>query len=235
MDAAALQAWRTGMRAELIARRQAMAPQARAQASLAVSLHLLHLVPFEAGAVIGFCWPYRGEYDPRRLLRTLRGHGARNALPVVKGRAQPLHFRLWRPGVPMEKGALGIAAPTATSPEVAPDILLIPVVGFGRAGDRLGYGGGYFDRTLAASVPQPLAIGVGYELSHIESSYPQPHDIPMDAVVTEAGVRVRLGGQLVAMDAAKAKAELSELDISRRADARTTTTNIPTDLKFNLP
>jgi 5-formyltetrahydrofolate cyclo-ligase len=234
MDAQALQTWRTGMRAELVARRRAMPDEDRARAGLAISLHLLRVLPAEPGMLLGFCWPYRGEYDARRLLRTLRAQGVDNALPVIHGKAQPLRFRRWWPGVRMERGPMGIPAPV-DGPEVAPDVLLIPLVGFGRAGDRLGYGGGYFDRTLTSLVPQPLAIGVGYEMAQLESTFPQAHDIPMDAIVTEAGVRMREGGMVQPVDAARARAELTEIAAMRLAEARSATTCVPTNFGLHLP
>lgn len=233
----ALGAWRAGMRSELIARRMALASEDRARADLAISLHLLHALPAEAGTLLGFCWPYRGEYDARRLMRSLRERGVANALPVIAARHQPLRFRPWKPGVPMQRGPLGIPAPSA-GPEVVPDILLAPLVGFGRTGDRLGYGGGYFDRTLASLDPQPLAIGVGYELCAIPTSFPQSHDIPMDAIVTEAGVRMFLSGELVPVDAPRARSLLEQLRGERRAQARTaraTISSLSPRLDLNLP
>jgi len=226
VDGTPLKAWREGVRAELIARRIAISPPQRAEWSLAVSLHLLHCLPLEPGTVVGFCWPVRGEYDPRRLAWTLRQRGVRNALPVMRGRAQPLRFRSWYPGVPMEAGPMGIPHPRA-SEEVDPDILLIPLVGFGRAGDRLGYGGGYFDRTLSLLVPQPLAIGVGFDLSQLENTWPQAHDVPMDAIVTESGPRIVEGGVLRVAPPLEVRGRLHDLERVRRAEAASATTIIP--------
>ena len=102
-------------------------------------------------------------------------------------RGAPLEFLEWYPGVEMTAGAYGLPVPAATA-RVVPDALLIPVVGIGERGDRLGYGGGFFDRTLAALTPRPLAIAIGFELSRVPSTEPQPHDVPMDFVVTEAAI-----------------------------------------------
>ena len=227
MDEASLKAWREGVRAELIARRIAIPGAQRAEWSLAISLHLLRCLPLEPGLVVGFCWPIRGEYDPRRLARTLRQRGMRSALPVMHGRAQPLRFRNWFPGVPMEAGPMGIPHPRDTD-EVDPDIVLIPLVGFGRAGDRLGYGGGYFDRTLAVLVPQPLAIGVGFDLSQLENTWPRAHDIPMDAIVTESGPRIPVEGALRLAPPLEVRSRLHEIDRSRRAQAAAASTTVPT-------
>jgi len=101
----------------------------------------------------------------------------------------PLQFREWWPGVGTTKGAFNLPVPNDTE-VLTPQALLIPPIGFDLHGYRLGYGGGYFDRTLAAMAPQPLKIGVAFELSRISTIQPQPHDIPMDFIVTEAGVHV---------------------------------------------
>jgi len=106
------------------------------------------------------------------------------ALPVVVEKAKPLIFREWWPGISMNHGVWNIPVPAAGEP-VEPDALLVPVVGFDRRRYRLGYGGGYYDRTLAALSAKPRAVGVGFELSQLATIYPQPHDIPMDLIVTE--------------------------------------------------
>ncbi len=221
--------WRAAMRSELIARRQAMSAAARQEADLRISLALLRALPQQAaqqaGMVVGFCWPHRGEYDPRPVLDSLRAQGLRNALPVIRREAEPMRFRRWEPGVAMEEGPFGIAMPTGTE-EVDPDLLLVPLVGFGDAGDRLGYGGGYFDRTLAARTPQPLAIGVGFEFAHMATTFPRAHDIPMDAVITEEAVRWRESGHLRAVTPAQLRTHLTELAESRRAEVRANATTI---------
>jgi 5,10-methenyltetrahydrofolate synthetase len=99
-----------------------------------------------------------------------------------------MQFRLWRPDSPMTDDRHGIPIPDTPACE-APDIVLLPLVAFDDQGYRIGYGGGYFDRTLAALDPRPFAIGVGFELARVESVRPEPHDIRLDAIVTEAGLR----------------------------------------------
>ncbi len=113
--------------------------------------------------------------------------GGRAALPVVAGRGRPLAFCEWRPGCAMREGPLGIPYP-ANGSEARPELLLIPLLGFDALGYRLGYGGGYYDRTLAAADPKPRTIGVGLELGRLATIHPQEHDVPMDCIVTEAGV-----------------------------------------------
>ena len=123
------------------------------------------------------------------------------ALPEVQGKGRPLQFRQWWPGVAMVPGALGIPAPVDTD-LVVPDAAFVPLVGFDGAGYRLGYGGGYFDRTLAALARKPLTVGVGTEAARLPTIHPQPHDVPMDFIVTEAGVHAVVDGTLVAMPVA---------------------------------
>ncbi len=112
------------------------------------------------------------------------------ALPAVVDKKGPLEYRAWRPGEALVDGVWNIPIPEVRN-VVVPQAVLAPLVGFDRQCYRLGYGGGYFDRTLAAISPRPLAIGVGYEMSQIETIFPQSFDIPMDVIVTEARIRRR--------------------------------------------
>lgn len=180
--------WRKTRRAELVAARVDMPLALRREQQAAVTRHLAGLVSAERNHVIAGYWPFKGEYDPRPMLRVWRSLGAVLALPLVVERAAPMEFRRWERGVKMERGVLGIPVPQDTA-VVVPDVLLIPLLGFDAAGYRLGIGGGYFDRTLAAMTHAPLKIGVGYECGRLQTIHPQWHDIPMDAIVTEAGVQ----------------------------------------------
>lgn len=178
--------WRKARRAELLAAREAVDAGRRRAWNEAIRTRLLAAFPALARMTVGFYWPYRGEFDPRVAVLDLRRRGARAALPEVVARGEPLRFRHWQPDAPIEKGVFGLPVPQTEV--VVPEALLIPPIGFDAAGYRLGYGGGYFDRTLAAAHPQPLKIAVAFELSRIPTIRPQPHDVPMDFVVTEAGV-----------------------------------------------
>jgi len=151
--------------------------------------------PASAKRVIAFCWPYRGEVDVRFAMRAWRLRGATSALPEVLGPGRALRFRAWWPGVAMAPGPLGIPTPAGTD-IVVPDAAFVPLVGFDAGGFRLGYGGGYFDRTLAAMDPRALVIGVGYESARLESIDPQSWDMPLDYLVTERGVYRRDGAKL---------------------------------------
>jgi 5-formyltetrahydrofolate cyclo-ligase len=180
-----IRAWRKTERARLIAERMALSGAVRKRHNAAITAALEKQLSPQM--VIGFYWPIRGEYDARQLVRTLLDQGARAALPAVVQKGAPLVFRDWRPGTRMELGFWDIPVPAEDNPAV-PTILLVPLVGFDEVGFRLGYGGGYYDRTLASMPDRPLAIGIGYELSHLETIYPQPHDIPMTAIVTESRI-----------------------------------------------
>ena len=183
--------WRREQRAALIARRVAVPAAERQAWSKRITRQLLEGFPALEGAVVGCCWPYQGEFDARHVARHLRDRGARIVLPVVVAKGAPMEFREWWPGAPMGRGVLDLPFPEGTA-VLQPQALLIPPVGFDDAGYRLGYGGGYFDRTLAALAAAgatPLKIGVGFEIGRLPTVYPQPHDIPMDAMVTEAGLQ----------------------------------------------
>jgi 5-formyltetrahydrofolate cyclo-ligase len=155
--------------------------------AITASLHSL-LIPL-TGRILGFYWPHRSEYDPLEIANAVIAAGGKCALPVVVARHAPLEFREWHPAVEMTAGKLsyGIPHPAGGDP-VVPDVMLIPLVGFDGKGYRLGYGGGYFDRTLAALRPHPRTIGVGFELGRLATIDPQLHDISLDIVVTEAGI-----------------------------------------------
>jgi 5-formyltetrahydrofolate cyclo-ligase len=182
-----LRSWRRAERARLIAAREALDAATLERLRLCIDAHLERSFPGLAAAKLAFCWPIRGEYDARPLLRGLRSRGALTALPVVVAPKQPLVFREWHPGVALAAGPLGIPFPT-DSELVTPTAVLLPVVGWDEAGYRLGYGAGFFDLTLASLPKRPLVIGVGYELARIPSIHPQSWDVLMDWVVTERGV-----------------------------------------------
>jgi 5-formyltetrahydrofolate cyclo-ligase len=182
-----LTSWRRAERARLIAAREALDAGRLERLRLCIDAHLERSFPGLAAAKLAFCWPIRGEYDARPLLRGLRSRGALTALPVVVAPKQPLVFREWHPGVALAAGPLGIPFPT-DSELVTPTAVLLPVVGWDEAGYRLGYGAGFFDLTLASLPKRPVVIGVGYELARMPSIHPQIWDVPMDWVVTERGV-----------------------------------------------
>jgi len=196
MDPTALKTWRKAERERLIAARVALAPATLDAWRRRMDITLERSFPGLARCRLAFCWPIKGEYDARHLARTLRSRGALTALPVVVKPKSPLIFREWHPGVQMVVGPLDIPYP-AGSPEVVPEAVLLPMNGWDAQGYRLGYGGGFFDRTLASLAKRPLTIGVTYELAKLATIHPQSWDIPMDYVVTERGVYRRDDGGLV--------------------------------------
>ena len=195
MDPIALKAWRKTERERLIAARVAIAPSVLDSWRRRMDITLERSFPGLARCRLAFCWPIKGEYDARHLARTLRSRGALTALPVVVAPRSPLIFREWHPGVDMVEGVLNIPYPV-NSPEIIPQAVLLPMNGWDPKGYRLGYGGGFFDRTLASIEKRPLTIGVTYELAKLDTIHPQSWDIPMDYVVTERGVYRRDDGGL---------------------------------------
>ncbi len=147
----------------------------------------MQLLAARSPGVLAFCWPIRAEFDCRPLVRRLMDSGWRSCIPTVVEVSTPMTFRVWTPDSTMTVGRYGIPIP-ADGATLIPDVVLLPLVAFDARGFRLGYGGGYFDRTLAGLVPRPFAIGVAFEVARVNSIRPQAHDIPLDAVVTEAGV-----------------------------------------------
>jgi 5-formyltetrahydrofolate cyclo-ligase len=180
-------AWRRETRARLIGMRLAIGAELRRRSDTGIERNLRSLLDISATGVVGLYWPVKGEFDPRPLADHLLRNGRSVALPVIIARGGLLEYRLWQPGMEMEDGLYDIPAPKSSC-ILHPDIVLVPLVGFDAMNYRLGYGGGYFDRTLAAFSPRPKAIGVGYEVLGLPTTFPQAHDIPMDAIVTERGV-----------------------------------------------
>ncbi|WP_417809130.1 5-formyltetrahydrofolate cyclo-ligase [Thioclava sp.] len=183
--------WRKAERARLLTERTALSVDTRKAAAIAIADHLEHLLAqrFDTlnGLTISAWWPIKAEIDLRFWLAKLAKRGARAALPLVTTKNAPLTFREWTPQTRMTRGFWNIPVP-AEGADIVPDITLSPVVGWDGAGFRLGYGGGYFDRTLAAIAPPPMAIGIGLDAARITTIFPQPHDIAMHAIITQSGI-----------------------------------------------
>lgn len=178
--------WRKAERARLIAARLAIPADERARHADIIRARLDALLPTLSGGIVSLYWPLRGEPDLRDWLAAILDRGAVCALPVVTEKNAPMIFRTWRPGEPIVRGFWNIPVPEQGA-IVTPDVVLAPVVGFDEQRFRLGYGGGYFDRTLASISTKPYVIGVGYAQARMKTIYPLEHDIPMDAIVTERG------------------------------------------------
>ena len=176
--------WRRAMRRTMQERRAGLSADEHAARSAQIVEHLIRLLT--APAIAGFCWPIKHEPDVRQALAHWAEAGSMAALPVVIAEAAPLAFRPWTAATRLTEDRYGI--PTPMDGEfVTPDLLLLPLNGFDAAGYRLGYGGGYFDRTLADLLPRPLAVGVGFEINRLDSIRPQIHDQRLDWIVTENG------------------------------------------------
>lgn len=186
--------WRKAKRDDLRAARKALSVDQHASVSarMAEQLESVLLSRFDGarGLILSAYWPIKSEPDLRGLMAKLHNAGVIIALPLVETKAAPLVFRLWTPEAKMVRGDWNIPVPPVDAPKVTPDIALAPLVGWDDQGYRLGYGGGYFDRTLAALDPRAFAMGVGFASAKLATIFPQPHDIAMDLIVTEDGVQV---------------------------------------------
>lgn len=179
--------FRAALRGEKLAARMALAEDSRLALSARIEAHLLPLLTPLAPQTLAFCASVRGEFDAQPLVSLLIERGWRGAMPVVDAPDTPMSFRHWTPASAMGTDRYGIPVPVEGE-TIAPDIVLLPLVAFDSQGFRLGYGRGYFDRTLAALVPRPFSIGVGFEFARVKDIRPQPHDIRLDVIVTEAGI-----------------------------------------------
>lgn len=180
-------AWRKAERARLIPARVAI-PEQQREAWTARIIAALEPIVMAADGPVSFYWPFRSEPNLRPLMRRMVAAGKIVALPVVLQQRHPLEFRPWTPGCTMELGVWNIPIPD-TKERVTPRLLVAPVVGFDPLRYRLGYGGAFYDRTLAALQGPRTVIGVGYDCQALETIHPLPHDIPMDRIVTESGLR----------------------------------------------
>ena len=138
---------------------------------------------------IGAYWPIKGEFDALpALFRWSEAEGERRiGLPVIDRETKQLRFHVWYPGCPMEEDAYDIPKPKDTE-LIVPTLLFVPCLGYSTGGYRLGYGGGFYDRTLATLQPKPFTVGLGFTQGYVDDFEPEPHDMPLDAMITEDGV-----------------------------------------------
>jgi 5-formyltetrahydrofolate cyclo-ligase len=138
---------------------------------------------------IGAYWPIKGEFDalPALFRWTEADATRRIGLPVIDKASMQLSFQVWFPGCDMEEDAYGIPKPRGT-PRFEPNLLLVPCVGYGPGGVRLGYGGGFYDRTLVTLQPRPLTVGLAYSHGYVPWLTPEPHDVPLDVILNDEGV-----------------------------------------------
>jgi 5-formyltetrahydrofolate cyclo-ligase len=174
---------KTVLRRALLERRASLSPDVRRQWDAAIAAHLLAWFKAHPVNALGVYWPIRGEPDLRPLYAELATLGICLALPIVDAPDTPLRFVAWTPGDAMVKDAMSVSVPADTSKTVQPEALLIPCLGFNGQNVRLGYGGGFYDRTLAAT-PRPVTVGIAYScmLAQFDGA---PHDVPLDRIATE--------------------------------------------------
>lgn len=183
--------WRRAERTRLAGLRAGMDEAGRAQVSDRIAGHLGRVLSERGvgrGCVLAGYWPIGGEPDLRPVLADLHRAGVTIALPVVETRAASLEFRRWTPETGRMRGDGNVPLPPPAADVLRPDIALAPCLGWDGACFRLGWGGGRFDRTLAALIPRPLTIGTAFHAARLPTIFPQPHDIPLDLILTEDGV-----------------------------------------------
>ncbi|HEY0331240.1 MAG TPA: 5-formyltetrahydrofolate cyclo-ligase [Rhodopseudomonas sp.] len=187
MSISLLNAEKTILRAVALARRQALGDTDRAAAAQALARRPFPLAVGPGDVVAGY-FPLRNEFDPRPLLQAMAAHGALLALPAIVAPDRPLAFRAWRPDDVLPCGQFGIPEPAVAAESVVPSIVLVPLAAFDRAGHRIGYGGGYYDRSLEALRRQAAvtAIGLGFAVQEIPLVPALAHDARLDLVLTEA-------------------------------------------------
>ncbi len=174
--------WRKLERERLIATRMALPLPDRTRHTAAITRELDRLAEVTGATIVSVYWPIRAEPDLRGWMEDAHRRGLRMALPVALSLGQPMIFREWKPDAPMARGLWQIPYPAAGA-EVQPTVVIAPLVGFDPLCYRLGYGGGFFDRTLAAFTSKPLVVGVGYPQLKIPTIFPQSHDVPMDWIL----------------------------------------------------
>jgi 5-formyltetrahydrofolate cyclo-ligase len=173
-------------RERALAARASLAPAQREAASAALADQVLRHCPPPPGAVVSGVWPLDGEFDLRPLMHMLHARGHPIVLPVTPPKGQPLSFRLWQPGDALVRERFGTLRPTGEV--MVPDFLLVPLLAFDRRLHRLGYGAGYYDRTLARLSRGRFALGCAFAAQEVDAVPVGPHDVALDAVATERGI-----------------------------------------------
>ena len=181
------------LRAALVAGRQAL-PDREERVAALLQVMRIWLVG-RPDTVIGAYWPIKGEFDPLPALHRWKEDGElqgrpqqrRIGLPVVDREHKTLAFHAWYPGCPMENDAYDIPKPKDTE-RIVPTLLFVPCLGYGAGGYRLGYGGGFYDRTLALLQPRPFTVGLGFTQGYLDNFEPEAHDVPLDAILNDNGV-----------------------------------------------
>jgi 5-formyltetrahydrofolate cyclo-ligase len=184
-----IQTEKTKLRGDAAARRDALAPDLRKAAAEAIAARPFP-VALQPGLIVSGFMPLKSEINPLLLMQKLAEAGARLALPAIAGRGKPLSMRAWEFGAPLDRGQWGIREPKSDAPEVVPDIMLVPLLAFDRAGHRIGYGAGYYDMTIsrARSLKRVIAIGIAFAAQEVPMVPTSPRDERLDLVLTEREV-----------------------------------------------
>lgn len=180
---------KAALRIKAHAARAALPQAMRADAAQAVTQHFFEHVPLVASDIVAAYWRIRDELDCQPILVRLMDSNQTVVLPVVIGSEEPLDLRVWEQGASLYEAGFGTLAPAELAPRAEPDIVLMPLLGFDKRGTRLGYGGGYYDRTLARMSKKPKLIGLAFAAQELDVIPREEHDVPLDAIVTEDGVR----------------------------------------------
>jgi 5-formyltetrahydrofolate cyclo-ligase len=182
-----IRAWRKATRTRLLAERQALPREERERLGELVRSAVLQWLDGRWPRSLGIYWPIKGEINLIPVAEAVLSRGGSVGLPVVVAKAAPVEFWSWRRGERLVAGQWDIPVPQRRD-VLVPELLIVPLVGFDGARYRLGYGGGYYDRTLAALTPRPRTVGVALTSARLDTIHPQAHDIPMDVITTEQGV-----------------------------------------------
>ncbi|MEQ1899747.1 MAG: 5-formyltetrahydrofolate cyclo-ligase [Devosia sp.] len=180
---------KAALRIKARATRAAILDSTRTGAARSAAAHFFSGIPLAAGETVAGYWRIKDEMDCQPILVRLMDSFQPVCLPVVLGDDLPLELRLWEQGTPLYEAGFGTLAPSELAPQVEPDVIIMPLLGFDKLGTRLGYGGGYYDRTLARMGRKPRLIGLAFSAQELPAIPREPHDVPLDAVVTEQGVR----------------------------------------------
>ena len=169
--------------------RAAILHSTRGDAALAAAGHFFDAVQLKPTDIVAGYWRIKDEMDCQPILVRLMDSLQPVCLPVVLGDDLPLELRLWEQGTPLYEAGFGTLAPSELAPQVEPDVVIMPLLGFDARGTRLGYGGGYYDRTLERLRRKPRLVGLAFAAQELDTIPREAHDVPLDVIVTEQGAR----------------------------------------------
>jgi 5-formyltetrahydrofolate cyclo-ligase len=184
-----IEAAKAALRLQAHSSRAAILHSTRADAAKAVAEHFFQSVPLAPGDIVAGYWRIKDEMDCQPILVRLMDSFQPVCLPVVLGDQQPLELRLWEQGTPLYEAGFGTLAPSELSPQVEPDVIVMPLLGYDKRGTRLGYGGGYYDRTLKRLSKRPRLVGIAFAAQELDDIPREAHDVPLDLIITEHGAR----------------------------------------------